>query len=45
MLHDYFTLLQGGNDYEIYVDERTVGHKVASPEDTMNQLKDLFSMS
>ncbi|XP_068671746.1 uncharacterized protein [Montipora foliosa] len=36
---------QGGNDYELYMDERTVGHKVTSPEDTMNQLKDLFSMS
>lgn len=36
---------QGGNDYEIYIDERTIGHKVTSPEDTMNQLKELFFTS
>ncbi|XP_015768240.1 PREDICTED: phosphomannomutase-like [Acropora digitifera] len=36
---------QGGNDYEIYMDERTRGHIVTSPEDTMNQLKEIFSMS
>ena len=33
---------QGGNDYEIYMDDRTVGHKVTSPEDTVNQVKQLF---
>ncbi|XP_010273123.1 PREDICTED: phosphomannomutase-like [Nelumbo nucifera] len=27
-----------GNDYEIYESERTVGHKVTSPEDTEEQL-------
>lgn len=32
----------GGNDYEIYEDPRTIGHRVTSPEDTMQQLKDLF---
>ena len=32
----------GGNDYEIYEDARTTGHRVTSPEDTMQQLKDLF---
>jgi phosphomannomutase len=31
-----------GNDYEIYEDKRTTGHKVTSPEDTMSQLKELF---
>lgn len=36
------TFLQGGNDFEIYMDERTKGHKVTSPEDTMQQLKGLF---
>ena len=35
---------QGGNDYEIFADERTVGHTVANPEDTMAQLKKLFSL-
>lgn len=34
--------LPGGNDYEIYEDSRTIGHRVTSPEDTMQQLKDLF---
>lgn len=32
----------GGNDYEIYEDSRTIGHRVTSPEDTMEQLKALF---
>lgn len=40
-----FCLLQGGNDYEIYMDDRTRGHIVTSPEDTMNQLKEIFCMS
>lgn len=34
--------LPGGNDYEIYEDPRTIGHRTTSPEDTMQQLKDLF---
>jgi len=33
---------EGGNDYEIYTDKRTVGHSVTGPEDTMAQLKKLF---
>lgn len=33
---------KGGNDYEIYTDERTIGHAVDSPEDTMRILKELF---
>jgi phosphomannomutase len=32
----------GGNDFEIYEDSRTIGHRVTSPEDTMEQLKKLF---
>ena len=32
----------GGNDYEIYEDSRTIGHKVTSPDDTRQQLTDLF---
>ena len=35
---------KGGNDYEIYTDERTIGHAVTSPEDTMNQLKEIFKL-
>lgn len=34
----------GGNDYEIYEDSRTIGHKVTSPEDTCQQLKELFDI-
>ncbi|KAJ7699009.1 putative phosphomannomutase [Mycena rosella] len=33
---------QGGNDYEIYSDSRTIGHAVASPADTIRILKELF---
>lgn len=33
---------QGGNDYEIYTDERTTGHSVKSPADTVKILKELF---
>ncbi|GME28400.1 Eukaryotic phosphomannomutase [Neofusicoccum parvum] len=33
---------EGGNDYEIFADSRTVGHTVTSPEDTMKQLRELF---
>lgn len=32
----------GGNDYEAYMDDRTEGHKVVSPDDTVRQLKELF---
>ena len=35
---------EGGNDYEIYEDKRTVGHKVDSPEDTIKVLKELFDI-
>uniref|UniRef100_A0A3B3ZMT0 Phosphomannomutase n=1 Tax=Periophthalmus magnuspinnatus TaxID=409849 RepID=A0A3B3ZMT0_9GOBI len=32
----------GGNDYEIYSDERTIGHEVSSPEQTMQMCQQLF---
>jgi phosphomannomutase len=35
-------LLQGGNDYEIFTSERTIGHTVTSPEDTRSQCTALF---
>jgi phosphomannomutase len=34
--------MQGGNDYEIFTDKRTIGHTVTSPEDTQRILKELF---
>ncbi|KAJ7675466.1 eukaryotic phosphomannomutase [Mycena rosella] len=33
---------EGGNDYEIYSDPRTIGHSVTSPEDTIRLLKESF---
>lgn len=35
---------EGGNDYEIYNDSRTIGHSVTGPEDTMAELKKLFDL-
>lgn len=35
---------KGGNDYEIYQDERTVGHSVKNPEETMEILKEMFGL-
>lgn len=32
----------GGNDHEIFIDERTQGHHVDGPEDTLRILKSLF---
>eukprot|EP00894_Picocystis_sp_ML_P002854 jgi/Pico_ML_1/53371/g3932.t1 len=32
----------GGNDYEIFASDRTRGHTVTSPEDTMAQVKTIF---
>lgn len=32
----------GGNDYEAYNDERTVGHTVKTPDETITLLKQLF---
>lgn len=33
---------EGGNDHEIYTSDRTVGHSVESPDDTMEQCRELF---
>ena len=35
---------EGGNDWEIFTDNRTVGHSVANPEETMKILKELFEL-
>ncbi|XP_044762968.1 phosphomannomutase [Coccinella septempunctata] len=35
---------QGGNDYEIYSDSRTIGHTVKNPEDTKETLMKLFNL-
>lgn len=34
--------VQGGNDFEIFTSEKTVGHTVTSPDDTQKQCTDLF---
>lgn len=36
---------KGGNDYEIYIDDRTIGHSVKSPADTIRILNELFDLS
>jgi len=33
---------QGGNDYEIFNDPRTIGHQVKNPDDTRKKLEELF---
>ena len=33
---------QGGNDYEIFTSDRTIGHTVTSPDDTRQQCTELF---
>lgn len=35
---------EGGNDYEIYIDPRTIGHKVSSPNDTKRILSEIFKL-
>jgi phosphomannomutase len=35
---------EGGNDFELYEDERTIGHLVTGPEDTMRQIRELFDL-
>lgn len=35
---------EGGNDCEIFNHERTIGHTVKSPEDTMEQLAEIFNI-
>lgn len=34
--------VQGGNDYEIFSSEKTIGHTVTSPDDTQKQCTELF---
>ncbi|KAF3911160.1 Phosphomannomutase [Arthrobotrys entomopaga] len=34
----------GGNDYHIFNDKRTIGHKVNGPDDTMRIVKELFML-
>ncbi|KAG9396343.1 HAD-superfamily hydrolase, subfamily IIB [Carpediemonas membranifera] len=34
----------GGNDHELYEHPRTVGHKVANPDDTMRILQDMYNL-
>ena len=34
----------GGNDFEIYKDDRTIGHSVKNPEETIEQLKEVFKL-
>ena len=33
---------KGGNDFEIFTSEKTIGHTVTSPEDTRKQCTELF---
>jgi phosphomannomutase len=33
---------EGGNDWEIYSDSRTIGHKVQNPDDTYAQLQEIL---
>ena len=35
---------EGGNDFHIYEDARTIGHAVKNPQDTYNQLKATFNL-
>lgn len=35
---------EGGNDFEIWKDPRTVGHSVKNPEETIDQLKKVFNL-
>ncbi|XP_014665756.1 PREDICTED: phosphomannomutase 2-like isoform X1 [Priapulus caudatus] len=37
--------IPGENDYEIFADERTIGHSVTSPADTMQQVCELLQMT
>jgi len=34
--------VQGGNDYEIYEDDRVIGHRVTDPDDTIAVVKRVF---
>lgn len=37
-------IYEGGNDFELYEDERTIGHFVKGPEDIMRQIRELFDV-
>lgn len=37
--------MPGGNDHEIFNDERTIGHTVTSPDDTQQQLKKYLNIA
>jgi len=34
----------GGNDHDLFEDERTIGHAVKSPDDTFKQLTEIFDL-
>ncbi|CUS22766.1 LAQU0S06e05534g1_1 [Lachancea quebecensis] len=36
--------MEGGNDYEIFVDPRTIGHSVTTPDDTVKALREIFDL-
>lgn len=36
---------EGGNDFEIFEDERTIGHTTTGPEHTMQMCRELFLSS
>jgi phosphomannomutase len=36
--------MEGGNDYEIFVDPRTIGHTVKDPPDTIRQCSEIFNV-
>lgn len=35
---------EGGNDYEIFSDPRTIGHTVLNPDETIAELEKLFDL-
>lgn len=35
-------ILPGGNDHEIYEDNRTIGHAVTNPQDTIQQVREIL---
>lgn len=35
---------EGGNDHEIFIDKRVIGHTVKNPEDTKQQLIEMFKL-
>lgn len=36
--------MEGGNDYEIFVDPRTIGHTVKDPLDAIQQCSQIFGV-